>query len=175
MKCSCFNKDTCILCQEYKYYNIYCNRCISGKICYKCSSGMLESALIKSCPVCRLETTGDKKWYKIKYNPKIIVPVNTKEITLNEISEDKFEKCCDKCDEVLRYIIILYRYLVLIIGCLMMNYVMGLALLYMFTDAETEEKSVLYLIIVPNVVGFLFFIIIGLLFKCCCTCNFDEY
>ena len=74
MKCYCINKDICILCQEYKYYNIYCTRCVSGKVCYICSSGMLESSLIKSCPVCRLETTEDKKWYKIKYNPKIIVP-----------------------------------------------------------------------------------------------------
>ena len=80
MKCYCINKDICILCQEYKYYNIYCTRCVSGKVCYNCSSGMLESSLIKSCPVCRLETTEDKKWYKIKYNPKIIVPINTTEL-----------------------------------------------------------------------------------------------
>ena len=175
MRCQCFDKDICILCQEYKYYNIYCTRCVSSKICYNCTTGMLESALVKSCPVCRLETTGDKKWYKIKYNPKIIVPVNTTEISLNETSENKFEKCCAKCNELFWIVIVLYRYLVLIVGCLMMNYVSGLALLYMFTEAEREEKSTLYLILVPNLIGFLFFIFLGLWCKTCCSCNFDEY
>ena len=40
---------------------------------------------------------------------------------------------------------------------------------------EKEEKSVLYLIIVPNLVGLLAFIIAGLCFKACCTCSHDEY
>jgi hypothetical protein len=176
MKCCCFDKDICILCQEYKYYNIYCTRCVSGKICYKCSSGMLENVLIKSCPVCRLETTKDNKWYKIIYNPKIIVPVNTEQILFEHEKETKLEKCCLEVDELCRKIIIFYKHLILIVGCLMMNYVIGLALLFMFTDAEKEEKkSVLYLILVPNVFGFLFFVLIGLCFKACCTCNFDQY
>ena len=57
----------------------------------------------------------------------------------------------------------------------MMNYVTGLALLYIFTDAEREEKSTLYLILVPNLIGFLFYIFLGLWCKTCCSCNFDEY
>ena len=175
MKCCCFNKDICILCQEYKYYNIYCTRCISGKVCYNCSSGMLESSFINRCPVCKLESTEDNKWYKIKYNKQVLVPINTTGIIINDKPESKFQKCCEKGDEYCRILIILYRYLVLIVGCLMMNYIFGLALLYMFTDAEKEEKSTVYLILVPNLVGLIAFIVAGLCFKACCTCSRDEY
>jgi hypothetical protein len=136
---------------------------------------MLESSFINCCPVCNLESTKDKKWYKIKYNKQVLVPINTKEVVFNLKSKTKFKKCCNTCDELFRITIILYKYLILIVGCLMINYVIGLALLYILTDADQEEKSVLYLIVVPNVVGLVFFIITGICFKMCCTCQHNDY
>ena len=174
MRCYYFDKDICVLCQEYKYYNIYCTRCVSVKVCYNCTTSMLESAFINSCPVCKLETTENKKWYKIKFNKQLIVPVNTEQILLDDEKETKFEECCNTCDKIFRNIIILYKYTVLTVGCLMVNYVTGLGLLYMFSKAEQEEKSTIFLIIVPNLIGFVFFIIIGLWCKSCCKFNFDT-
>ncbi len=165
MRCHCFDKDICVLCQEIKYYNIYCTRCISGKICYNCTTDMLESAFINSCPVCKLENTENKKWYKIKFNKQIIVPVNTTGITLNENSETKFEKCCIEADELCRKILILYKYSVLIIGCIMFNHAVGMFLIICFSndDNKITNKDAIYLITVPSIVGILFL-------SCLCFC-----
>ena len=165
MRCHCFDKDICVLCQGYKYYNIYCTRCVSVKVCYNCTTAMLESAFINACPVCKLENTEDKKWYKIKFNKQIIVPVKTTGITLDENSETKFEKCCLETHVLCRNIYIFYRYLVLTVGCVMINHAVGMFLIICFSDDDFKitNKDAIYLITVPSVVGILFF-------SCICFC-----
>ena len=170
MKCCCINKDICILCQEIKYYNIYCTRCVSSKVCYNCSSGMLESSFINCCPVCKLESTEDKKWYKIKYNKQVLVPVNTEQILFVHEKESKLEKCCLEADELCRKILILYKYSVLIIGCILFNHAVGMFLIICFSDDDNiNDKDAVYLITVPSVVGILFLSSLCLCIKVCFT------
>lgn len=164
----CLNKDKCCCCDETKYIKLKCRRCISGKVCYICSQSLLEYGY-NFCPVCKLETTQDKKWFISKTNNKIVVPVSSEQITIRRESDCDCEYCFINC-------MILYRRFLLIVGSVMFNHAIGLFLIICFSENNNiNDKDAIYLITVPTVVGILFFLSLFFCIRMCFMNQFNDW
>ena len=162
----CLNKDECCCCHQTKYIKLKCRRCIAGKVCYICSQSLLEHGY-NFCPICKLETTTDKKWYISKTNNKIVVPVSSEQITIRR--ESNLEYWFINC-------MILYRRFLLIVGSVMFNHAIGLFLIICFSrDGNINDKDAIYLITVPTVVGILFFLSLFFCIRICCMNEIKEW
>jgi len=162
----CFNKDECCCCHEIKYIKLKCRRCTSGRVCYICSQSLIEHGF-NFCPVCKLETTQDKKWYISKINNTIVVPVSSEQITFRR--ESNLEYWFINC-------MILYRRFLLIVGSVMFNHAIGLFLIICFSENNNiNDKDAIYLITVPTVVGILFFLSLFFCIRICCMNECNEW
>ena len=166
----CCKTKECKICYEYKKGKL-CKLC-SKKICQDCLIKLCENGLCKSCPYCRQEN------WKNNYNTKIF-PIPRKgnrsyvEVEYEDIDEIPI---IDKIIYLFQYCFQIIRKFIIVIGLLIVSYLIGLMLIFIFYSNIDFEKNY-YKYWLPFVASLLLLVI--LLSPCCLgqylyTCKMCE-